>query len=119
MAAAPAAAAAPTTGIGGALARFGESGLGKILSTPAAGTAISGLGQGLASGMAAKDEAEAAAAEQQRLTDSYEGVSDAMTLDDPGSVGPQRTVRYERRNEKPRPTPRYVWNQQTGTIDRV
>jgi hypothetical protein len=122
--AAAAAAAAPAAGgVGGMLAGFGQSGIGQFLMSPAGGTAIAGLGQGLATGMAAKDEQKAVEKEQNRITNSYDGAGDAMDLNSyptaprPGQAAPP--ISYARRDEKPQAAPRYAWNQSTGMIDRA
>lgn len=64
------AAAAPTGGLGGVM-----GGLGRFISNPNVapiiGNTISGLGQGLMQGMAAKDAGEAEREEQERITQSY------------------------------------------------
>ncbi len=79
----PAATAAATpaaTGLGGGLFPngFANSGLGKFVTSQAGGQVISGLGQGLMGGIAAKDEADSIAAERSRRIAAYEGSGDAL-----------------------------------------
>lgn len=66
---ADAAATATPTGLMGTLGNIASS---PLLQSPVVGQTIAGLGQGLMTGMAAKDEAEAVRENQQRITDSYD-----------------------------------------------
>lgn len=73
VAAAPATATVPTAQ--GVVSKA-LGGIGKFISSEGGGqivgNTISGIGQGLLSGMAAKDEAQALEDQQQRITDSYD-----------------------------------------------
>lgn len=110
---APTAAGAAPAAAAPAVARTGIGGLlGNVVKSPVFGQTLAGLGQGLMTGMQAKDAQEADLDILRRRTASYEGVEEPGAAPEP---------------EEARPTPRSKWgarhrrryNPETGRIEEV
>lgn len=87
--------------------------LGKVLTSPVAGQVIGGIGQGLMSGMAAKEASEADKEEQERITGSYDvgpGAYDQAAADTTARPTPE--AKWGRRG-------RASYNPQSGRIEYV
>jgi hypothetical protein len=84
-----------------------------ILKSPVTGQVIAGLGQGLMTGMAAKEQASQDKAEREALQASYE--VDPASLD--ATTDQYSQGRYTSAEEKYTTRPRYQYNPQTRQIE--
>ena len=108
--------AAKPTGLLGTLNNVASS---PLMQSPMIGMTVAGLGQGLMSGLGAKEEAKERRQNQQRITESYDVDPSAYDYAQPDTTTrPSPEARWGRPDTTPRRA-RYRYNRDTQSIENV